>query len=77
MVVSECKTYLVHHIDKDLCIIPAEATDYVTLILARENHLNQGWEFIQGEQASDQTFTGRMFTADKRAVKLLNVGSSE
>ena len=30
---SECGTYLVHHIDKRLCVFPNEGTDCVTRII--------------------------------------------
>jgi hypothetical protein len=53
---SECRTYLVYHIDKGLCVVP-EAMDRVTSILTRDDRLDQGGEFIQGERASDQTST--------------------
>ena len=47
----------VYHIDKGLCVIPNEAMDHITLILAGEDRLNQGWKVIQSELASDQTST--------------------
>ena len=51
-------THLVHHIDKGLHVVPKEAANCVTLILTRENHLNQGGEFMRSERASDQTPAG-------------------
>jgi len=52
------RTCLIHHIDEGLHIIPKEATDRVTLILTREDHFDQGGEFVRSERASDQTPTG-------------------
>jgi len=56
-VVRKYRTCLVYHIDKGLCVVPEEATDHVTPILAQEYCLDQGGEFVQSERASDQTFT--------------------
>jgi hypothetical protein len=53
-----CGTYLIYHIDKYLCVFSHEGTDCVTRIVARENGLDQGGEFMQGERVSDQTSTG-------------------
>ena len=47
--------FLVHHIDKCLCVVPMKATDRVTLILVREDRLDQGGEFMRSERTSDQT----------------------
>ena len=33
---NEFRTYLIYHVDKDLCVIFKEVTDRVTLVLARE-----------------------------------------
>ena len=55
---SEYKTHLIYHIDKDLCVIRKEATNRITLILTREDRLNQGGEFVRSERASNQTSTG-------------------
>ena len=33
--------YLVYHIDKNLRVVPKEATDRITLIPTREYHLDQ------------------------------------
>jgi hypothetical protein len=52
------RTCLVYHIDKGLCIVPNEGTDGGTRIVARENGLDQGGEFMQSECAFDQTPTG-------------------
>jgi len=57
-IMSGRRTYLIHHIDKGLHIFPKEATDRVTLILTREDHLDQVGEFIQCECAPDQTTAG-------------------
>ena len=35
-VMNEFRTYLIYHVDKDLCVIFKEVTDRVTLVLARE-----------------------------------------
>jgi len=51
-------TYLVHNVDKGLCVIPKERMDRVTFILSREDGLNQRGEFTQSEAAPNQTFTG-------------------
>ena len=50
--------YLVYHIDEGLYVVPNKATDRVTLILTREDRLNQGGEFVRSESASDQTPAG-------------------
>jgi hypothetical protein len=55
---GECRTCLIHHIDECLCVFPKEGTDLVTRILTRENHFNQGREFILRKRASDQAHTG-------------------
>jgi len=56
--VSQYGTCLVYHVDKGLCVVPKEGTDRVTLVLTREDRLDQGGEFVQGKCASDQTSTG-------------------
>ena len=53
-----CGTRLVYHIDEGLCVVPEEAMDHVILILAGDDRLGKGGEFIQSERASDQTLTG-------------------
>ena len=55
--IGEGMTHLVHHIDKGLCVIPEEGFDHVTLVLARDDRLEQGGEFVRSECASDQTST--------------------
>lgn len=55
---SERRTCLVHHIDKDLRIIPMEGADPITLILAREHCIHQEGKFTQGKCTPDQSVTG-------------------
>ena len=45
--------YLIYHINEGLCVIPKEAMDCVTLVLTREDHFNQGREFMQSKCTSD------------------------
>ena len=45
-VMSECRTYLVYYINKDLRIVSKKATDRITLIFAREDRFYQGGEFM-------------------------------
>jgi len=47
---NACKTCLVNHVNKGLCVVPKEATDRVT---TREDHPDQGGEFMQSEIAPD------------------------
>ena len=56
--ISGHRTCLINHINKGLHIVPKEATNCVTLILTREDHFNQGGEFVRSERAPDQTPTG-------------------
>jgi len=58
MIVSGCATYLIHHIDEGLLVVPEEAADRITFILTREDHLHQGGEFMWGKCASGQTSAG-------------------
>ena len=62
---SECKTCLIHHINKYLCVVPKEATDRVIRVITRENGLDQGGEFMQSKRASDQTSTGWSVKVEK------------
>ena len=62
------RTCLIHHVDKGLRVIPKEATDRITLIPTREDHSNQGGEFMQSECASDQTSTGLNINVEKAGV---------
>ena len=43
---SECRTCLVYHIDKRLCVVPNEAADRITCTPTRENRLDQGGELM-------------------------------
>ena len=52
------RTHPMHNINKDLRIVPREATDRVTLILTREDCFDQGGEFTQNGCASDQRSAG-------------------
>ena len=49
----KCGTCLIYHIDEGLCLVPEEAADRVTFVLAREGCLDQGGEFMWSERASD------------------------
>ena len=40
LAVNECGTYVVDHIDKGLRVVPAEVTDHLNLVLAREYGFN-------------------------------------
>ena len=55
---NECRTYLVHHVDKGLDIVPTEATDQAAFALTGKDRLDQGRKFAQDERVSDQTLTG-------------------
>ena len=57
-IADECRTCLVYHIDKGLCVISRKTTDRFTLIVIREDRLDQGREFTRGELAFDQSSTG-------------------
>jgi len=57
-VMTACKTCLVYHIDKGLCVVPKEAADRITRILTREDRLDQEGELMRSELASGQTSTG-------------------
>ena len=56
--ISKGGTYLVHRIDKGLCVVPTEGSDRVTRILTREDRFDQGRELTGSESASDQTSAG-------------------
>jgi len=58
-------TYLVHHIDEGLRVVPKEGMDCVTPILTREDRLDQGREFLHSESASDQTSAGWSVEVEK------------
>jgi hypothetical protein len=49
----EYRTYFIYHINKGLRVILKEAADRVTLILAREERLDQGGEFMRSERTPD------------------------
>ena len=46
-------TCLVYHVNESLGVVLWEATDRVTQVLAREDLLNQGGDFLQDELACD------------------------
>ena len=51
----ECPTCLIYDVNEDLSIIlTAKATDDVTLILTREDDVDQEGELVLIERASDQ-----------------------
>ena len=62
---SGIRTYFVYYVDKSLSIVPLEAIDRIAPIFTRENRLNQGGKFVQGEGTSDQTFTGWNIKVEK------------
>jgi len=62
------KTCLIYHINKGLCVVPEEATDRVTLILAREDHFDQRGDFMQSECGPDQTSAGWNSEVEKGGV---------
>jgi len=43
---SECRTHLAYDINEDLCVLSREGTGRGTLILTREDRLNQGGKFV-------------------------------
>ena len=53
-----CRTCLVYHINKGLCVVPVEGTDCVTRTITRENGLDQRGELMRSERTSDQTSAG-------------------
>jgi len=67
-VTSGYRTCLIHHVDKRLRIVSKETTDRVTFILTREDHFDQGREFMQSESASDQTSGGWNTKVEKGEV---------
>ena len=50
-------TCLVYHIDKSLGVVPTEAVDHVTLILTREDRLDQRRKQTWGKHSLDRTLT--------------------
>ena len=46
-------TCLIYHVNEGLGVVHWEAMDRVTQVLAREDLLNQGGDFVQHELASD------------------------
>ena len=65
---SECKTYLVFHVDERLRVVFNEAANYIARILTREDLLNQGGEFIRSKRASNQPFAGWSVEVDMKKV---------
>jgi len=55
----------VYHINKVLGVIPTEVSDYLDLILAHQNCLNQGDDFVREEGTTGQAFPGRLAKAGK------------
>lgn len=51
---SKCRTCLVHHVDKGLCVIPKEGMDRVTRI----DRLDQGGKFMRSECLFNYTCAG-------------------
>ena len=41
------RTRLIHHINEGLRVVPKEVTDSLILILTREDHFDQGGEFMR------------------------------
>jgi len=52
------RTCLVYHINEGLCVTSRKATDLFTIVVTREDRLDQGREFMRGELASDQKSIG-------------------
>ena len=49
----DCRTCLVHHVDKYLCIIYRKAMDCLVPVLAREDNFNQHREFTRKKFTCD------------------------
>ena len=68
MITRGYKTCLIYHVNEGLCVVPEEATDRVALILTREDHFDQGGDFMQSECGSDQTSAGWNVEVEKGGV---------
>ena len=54
-------TYLIHCVDKGLSISPRETTNHISHVPAREDCLDEGYEFTFGDGTADQSLQG-LFT---------------
>ena len=54
-------TYLIHCVDKGLSISPRETANHISHVPAREDCLDEGYEFTFGDGAADQSLQG-LFT---------------
>ena len=63
--INEHRAHLVHDIDKGLRVVSKEGIDRVSIVLTREDRLNQGGEFMQIECAFDQTSAGWSVEVEK------------
>ena len=57
-------SYRVYYIDKYLNVVSFQAICYISRLLARENGLHEGGEFILGGRIADQVLPGLIIRVD-------------
>lgn len=62
--------YLVHRIDKGLCILPTEMSNQLEPIVFGEDGSNQRNALLCPESGADQPLPGRRITARKKTVRV-------
>ena len=67
-------TYLVHHVDKSLCVDQREAADRFTFILTRNNRFDQRRQVAETVKcASDQSSIGYNVVIGKEQLGVISI----